>query len=250
LVGGQVLIVGEKEAHDPEALLQVLDRAEVTIWETVPSMLEAMIGEEKERMLRLESMRWVIVTGEACPVGVCGRWLNLYPAIPMLNGYGPTECSDDVTHYAVQEGWSGEGTKSLPIGRPLINTQAYVLDRGGEPAPVGVVGELYIGGEGVGRGDWKRAELTAERFGADGFSRRVGGRLYRTGDVGRWGRDGNLEFLGRIDDQVKIRGYRIELGEIEARLAEHAKVREAVVMAREDTAGDQRLVAYIVRRGE
>ena len=252
LAGGKVVIVGEKEAHDSEALLRVLDRAGVTIWETVPSMLEAMVGEMGGIEVGLESLRWVLVTGEACPVELCRRWRRIRPSIPMLNAYGPTECSDDVTHYAISEGWGGEGAKSLPIGRPLINTQAYVLDREGEPAPVGVVGELYIGGEGVGRGYWKRADLTAERFVADRFSGRVGGRLYRTGDVASWGRDGNLEFIGRVDDQVKVRGYRIELGEIETRLAEHEAVREAVVVAREDTPGDKRLVAYYtaVEHGE
>jgi amino acid adenylation domain-containing protein len=250
MAGGQVLIVGEKEAHDPEALLMVLDEAGVTVWETVPSMLEAMVGEGRETGVRLRGMRWVVVTGEACPVGLCRRWTILHPAIPMLNAYGPTECSDDVTHYAIREGWSGDEMMQAPIGQPLRNAQVYVLERGGEPAPVGVVGELYIGGEGVGRGYWKRAELTAERFVVDRFSGQVGRRLYRTGDVARWGRGGDLEFLGRIDDQIKIRGYRIELGEIEARLAEHAKVREAVVIARDDTTGDKRLVAYVVGRSK
>jgi amino acid adenylation domain-containing protein len=244
LVGGKVVIVGEEEVHDPEGLLGILEGRGVTVWETVPSMLEAMVGEGIERRERLESVRWAVVTGEACPVGLCRRWRSLYPAIEMLNAYGPTECSDDVTHYAMEEGWNGEELKQVPIGRPLMNTEVYVLDSEGEPAPVGVRGELYIGGEGVGRGYWKRADLTGERFVADRFGRREGGRLYRTGDVGRWGRDGNVEFLGRIDYQVKIRGYRIELGEIEARLMEHEAVREAVVIAREDTTGDKRLVAY------
>src|SRR5262249_29943150 len=137
----------------------------------------------------------------------------------------------------------------VPIGKPLMNTQVYVLDGRGEPAPVGVIGELYIGGEEVGRGYWNRAGLTTERFVADRFGSQVGGRLYRTGDVARWGRDGNLEFLGRTDHQVKIRGYRIELGEIEARLLEHVAVRETVVIAHEDTVGDRRLVAYYTSAG-
>src|SRR5215212_3534262 len=203
-----------------------------------------MVGEERESWERLASLRWVVVTGEACPVNLCRRWRSLYPAIAMLNAYGPTECSDDVTHYALEPGWSGEELRQLPIGKPLLNTEVYVLDGAGEPAPVGVRGELYIGGEGVGRGYWKRPELTGERFVADGFGRRAGGRLYRTGDVGRWQVEGTIEFLGRLDHQVKIRGYRIELGEIEAQLRAHAGVREAVVLAREDTLGDKRLVAY------
>ena len=244
VVGGQVQIVGQQEAHDPEALLRVLDHSGVTVWETVPSLLEAIVSEERESWERLGSLRWVVVTGEACPVGLCRRWKSLYPAIAMMNAYGPTECSDDVTHYALGPGWTGEAMRQLPIGRPLMNTEVYVLDGEGEPAPVGVRGELYIGGEGVGRGYWKRPELTGDRFVADRFGRRAGARLYRTGDVGRWQAEGTLEFLGRRDHQVKIRGYRIELGEIEARLTEHEAVQEAVVIEREDTLGDKRLVAY------
>ena len=130
------------------------------MWETVPSLLEAMVGEERESWERLAGLRWVVVTGEACPVGLCRRWRSLYPAIAMMNAYGPTECSDDVTHYALEEGWTGAELRQLPIGRPLMNTEVYVLDGEGEPAPVGVRGELYIGGEGVGRGYWQRAALT------------------------------------------------------------------------------------------
>jgi amino acid adenylation domain-containing protein len=248
LVGGKVVIVGEKQVHDAEGVQREVGDKGVTIFETVPSMLEAMTAKGRVGLTAGENnLRWVLVTGEACTAELARRWKSLNGEIPLLNAYGPTECSDDVTHYGMV-GRIEEGMKNVPIGKPVANTRIYIVDREMEAVPVGVAGELYIGGAGVGRGYLKRAELTAERFVPDGFSEEWGARCYRSGDLGKWLKDGNIEFLGRNDHQVKVRGYRIELGEIEERLMEHGGVGRAVVVAREDGSGDKRLVAYYTYR--
>ena len=162
----------------------------------------------------------------------------------LWNMYGPTETT--IWSSCMQVQTPAHQFSNPPIGRPIGNTRIYVLDGHGQPVPLGVIGEIYIGGVGVARGYLKRPELTAERFVPDSFSAVVGARMYRTGDLGRYLPDGNIEFLGRNDYQVKIRGYRIELGEIEARLVQHPGVREAAVIAREDVPGEKRLVGYVV----
>jgi amino acid adenylation domain-containing protein len=248
LVGGQVHIVDDDTIHDPDGLLELVQRERVTVLEAVPTMLRAMLQEIQEAgasALRSSGLRWLMVTGEALPPELCRHWLDLIPGIPMMNAYGPTECSDDVTHYRIQEPPSGEVVRT-PIGRPVGNMRMYVLDRGLSPVPVPIPGELYAGGIGVGRGYLKSGGRTAEVFVPDPFSGEPGERLYKTGDLARYQPDGNLEFLGRVDHQVKIRGFRIELGEIEAALLELKAVRSAVVVAREEASGGKSLVAYIV----
>src|SRR5882762_4828612 len=186
--------------------------------------------------------RILMIGGEALVPSDVLFWQQRFPDVRLVNHFGPTETTVGCCTFEISEPIAE--LHSIPIGRPIANTRIYILDTYGEPVPVGVAGELYIGGAGVARGYLNRPELTAEKFVKDPFAAEAGARMYKTGDLGRWLPDGNIEFLGRNDDQVKIRGYRIELGEIEARLAEHAGVREAVVLAREDEPGEKRLVAY------
>ncbi|MGH2506704.1 MAG: non-ribosomal peptide synthetase, partial [Ktedonobacteraceae bacterium] len=251
LVGGQTRIYPEQVAIDPEALLQHIEVEAVSVIEVVPALLRAMLDlldliayEQRPALLNL---RWMVPTGEILSTDLVQRWLHSYAHVPLLNAYGPTECSDDVTHHMVAELLEPEALgRAVPIGRALPNIQIYVLDLQQQPQPVGIWGEIYVGGVGVGRGYLADPVRTAQSFVPDPCGPAAGGRLYRTGDVGRYRADGNVEFLGRVDHQVKLRGYRIELGEIEHVLHTHPGVRESLVLVREDEPGRQRLVAYIV----
>ncbi len=248
LVGSQARIYPEWLVADPKTMLQRLQRDHVSILEGVPSWLHALLDMQAGdiEQAELKQLRWVIPTGEALPTELCKRWLQRYTSTPLLNAYGPTECSDDVTH---QEIYSLEDLELwgvlAPIGKPVPNLCVYVLDTEQQPQPIGIWGEIYIGGVGVGRGYISNVQRTAETFVPDPWSEKPGGRLYRTGDIGRYRADGSIEFQGRRDQQIKLRGYRIELGEIEAALSLHPSISGCVVLLREDSTEHKRLVAYI-----
>jgi aspartate racemase len=193
-------------------------------------------------------LRLVVVGGEKVSAQAFTKWKHIAgTTVRWVNTYGPTEGTVTTTFYEPPSDVEArEILTEIPIGRPISNSQVYVLDRYLQPVPLGVPGELYIWGYGVARGYLNQPELTAEKFIAHPFSTNPGARLYKTGDVVRYRPDDNLEFIGRTDHQVKIRGFRIELGEIESALSQHPSVREGVVLAREDVLGDKRLVAYIV----
>ncbi|HSJ75972.1 MAG TPA: amino acid adenylation domain-containing protein, partial [Gemmatimonadales bacterium] len=240
LRGGALHVLPEAACLDGERYGRYCREQQIDCVKITPTHLQALLGEEgdAERI----PQQCLVFGGEALWPELVQRVKSVRPGCRIYNHYGPTECTVGALSEVVAE-TAGKGV--IALGRPLGNMKVYVLDGSGEPAPVGVVGEIYIGGAGVARGYLKRAEVTAERFVSDPFAEAGPARLYRTGDLGRWLRDGTIEFVGRNDFQVKVRGYRVELGEIEARLREHAGVREAVVLARADESGDKRLVAYV-----
>ncbi|HET8774523.1 MAG TPA: amino acid adenylation domain-containing protein, partial [Thermoanaerobaculia bacterium] len=240
LVTGGTVVLTKGVASDPEGLLDVLESANGAGLNCVPSLWRMLLEViERRPSGNIRNLRGLLLGGEEIPRELIRRSLRVIPELKIANLYGPTEATANAT-FARQ---ISDGDVS--IGRPVANTQIYILDAHRRPVPVGVAGEIYIGGVGVARGYLNRPELTAERFIADPFSSNADGRLYKTGDLGRWRVDGNVEYLGRNDQQVKLRGYRIELGEIETQLAKHPRVQEAVVIAREDEPGEKRLVAYV-----
>ncbi|HEV2207709.1 MAG TPA: amino acid adenylation domain-containing protein [Verrucomicrobiae bacterium] len=235
--GAQVIIARRETARDGAALAGLLERCEATVLQATPSTLRLLLaaGWEGNSDLKL------LCGGEPWQRDLAGQLLGKCGSL--WNMYGPTETTI----------WSGackvEAEQEVLIGGPIANTQFYVLDGHLQPVPMGVAGELWIGGEGVARGYYGKPALTRERFRANPFSGEAGGRIYRTGDLVRWREEGKIEFLERLDHQVKIRGFRVELGEIEAVLSAHAAVKQAVVVAQADGSGEGRLAAYVLERG-
>ena len=216
-----------------------------TLWLTA-SLFNVVVDEEVQALGEVEQL---LVGGEALSVGHIRRAQQELPGVQLINGYGPTEGTTFSCCYRL-EAAVGDEAESIPIGRPIANTEVYILDEELEPVPVGVLGEIYIGGAGLGRGYLRRAELTAEKFVPHPFSAEGGATLYRTGDQGCYLPDGKIEYRGRLDQQVKIRGFRIELGEIETALGQHPSVQDVALRADEVAANDKRLIAYIVWNGE
>jgi amino acid adenylation domain-containing protein len=242
LCGGALQIVSE--GNEIDGLGQLLcGKQRAGLVKITPAHLDA-VGRTMAAQGKQPSASLFVVGGEALAPSTVRLWQQMQPDVRIVNEYGPTETVVGCIVYEVPANFPL--TATTPIGRPIANTQMYILDARGDPAPIGVAGELYIGGAGVARGYLNRPDLTSERFVADPFSAESGARMYKTGDLCRWTADGVIEYLGRNDFQVKIRGFRIELGEIEARLAEYESVQEPVVLAREDSSGDKRLVAYYV----
>jgi amino acid adenylation domain-containing protein len=240
LLTGACLVIAEPGSHgNPDYLCDIIEQQRVTVMHFVPAMLQIFL--EEPRLERCSSLRKVICSGEALGFALQQQFFARLGS-ELHNLYGPTEAAVEVTHWTCIQ---NSARNIVPIGRPISNTQIYLLDRNYEPVPIGVAGELHIGGVNLARGYHGNPALTAEKFVSDPFSAKPGARLYKTGDLARYLQDGNIEFLGRMDSQVKLRGFRIELGEIEAVLNQHASVKEAVVVTHEVAPGKQSLVAYM-----
>ena len=245
LNGARVVGVAREVSLNPQEFAVALKESGITVLFLTTALFNHMA---REAPGAFKTLRYVLFGGEAVDPGAVRAVLRDDGAPRhLLHVYGPTE----VTTYSTWHHVTGldESAVTVPIGRPIANTTAYVFDEHRAPVPVGVVGELYLGGDGLARGYLKRPELTAKHFVENPFGTQAGGRLYRTGDWVRYREDGAIEFVGRRDNQVKLRGFRIELGEIEAALRRQAQVSDAVVVVREDTPGDKRLVAYVVAQG-
>ncbi len=247
LYGGRLVVVPPLVGQSPEAFYDLLRRERVTVLNQTPLSFRQLLRADEADGGGL-SLRLVNIGGEALNLDDLKPWVARHPDGPLLvNLYGITETTVIVTSRTLHPD-DFQGRPKCVIGRPIADLRVHLLDPSLQPVPVGVAGEIYVGGEGLARGYLGRPDLTAERFVPDPFADRPGSRLYRSGDLARRLEDGDLEYLGRADDQVKIRGFRIEPGEIEAALLAHASVREALVLARRDEGGEARLVAYVVVR--
>ncbi|ASS74693.1 hypothetical protein CIG75_06710 [Tumebacillus algifaecis] len=255
LAGGQLIIAKPGGHQDPVYLSDAIKRYGVTMLQVVPSLLSVLL---KSKLLRsAKTLRYVFCGGEVLSPIDTTEFCDTMPNASLVNLYGPTEACIDTTSWTVSYETDLDPIDDevaiilervnmlIPIGRPIANAQVYILDEHLQPVPIGVAGELHIGGAGLARGYVGRPDLTEEKFIDSPY-----GRLYKTGDMARWLPDGLIDYLGRLDDQVKVRGFRIELGEIETVLSQHQQVQEVVVIAREDVPGDQRLVAYVVAKGD
>lgn len=243
LLQGARLTIARPDGHkDPTYLREVIEKHGVTTLHFVPSMLQSFLDELPNGSC--SNLRHVICSGEELSADIEQKLFERLPQVRLSNLYGPTEAAVDVTWWECRR---DDPRPRVPIGRPIDNAQIFILDSYMQPVPVGVTGEIFIGGVAVGRGYLNRPTLTAERFVANPFNCASATRLYKTGDLGRWRSDGAIDYLGRTDHQVKIRGYRIELGEIETSLRLHHQVKEAVVVARQDSRAEKQLVAYVVR---
>jgi len=246
LAAGAVIVIPEASAErDPAHWAELMIQHRVTVWNSAPPLLEMLVEYVSDRPeMRPSHLRLTLLGGDWVAVSLPDRLRALVPGMQVIVMGGATEASIHSIIYPVEK--SDPNWKSIPYGRPMANQRAYVLDAHLQLVPVGVPGELHLGGVGLARGYFNRPDLTAEKFIPNPFSQEPGDRLYKTGDLVRYQPDGNIELLGRMDFQVKIRGHRIELGEIEALLKQHPGVQEAAVVAREYGPGDKRLVAYLV----
>ncbi|NQE34947.1 non-ribosomal peptide synthetase [Microcoleus asticus] len=243
LHGLKTVIISDEIVKDPYRLVQTLSQQQVTRLVLVPSLLRVLLETFPDLQSRLPKLKYWVSSGETLSVELCQRFQERMAQSILINLYGSSEVSADVTWYDTSK---NQSLSSIPIGRPISNIQVYVLDANLQPVPIGVPGELCIGGDGLARGYLNRPELTAEKFIPNPFSSEDGAYLYRSGDIGRYRFNGEIEYLGRSDRQIKLRGFRIELGEVENVLSQHPAVKQAVVLLREDKVDNKRLVAYIV----
>jgi amino acid adenylation domain-containing protein len=246
LHGARCILYPHRRATARQLQSVIKEHGVRTMWLTA-ALYNTVMDEWAEALAGVEQL---LIGGEALSVAHVRAGVESLAGTQIINGYGPTETTTFACSYRISGEREGEWSRRVPIGKPIANTEVYVLDEEMGVVPVGVIGELYIGGDGLARGYLHRAELTAERFVPHPYSQRGGARLYRSGDMVRYLGSGEIEFIGRRDEQVKIRGYRIELGEIEAVLKKHSAVSEAVVLASEEESGEKRLVAYVVGASE
>ena len=247
LNGGQLVLCTENRLLDSEQLKDEINSRGVTKMWFTSSWFNQLVDND---IRVFKNLKTILAGGEKLSEYHIEKMRQTYPEIEIINGYGPTENTTFSLTYNIKETELTKQKKLIPIGRPLSNRTAYVLNKNMQPAPIGITGEVYLGGDGVSNGYLNNPELTKERFVNDPFGKDSNSRLYKTGDLGRWKADGNIEYLGRADEQVKIRGYRIELGEIENALQECEQVRQAVVLVKQTSKAAMRLVGYVVPEGE